>query len=76
MLGASSACHLPPLFLIEAIFILIGTELVKRYFLVVPLPYLVSVYFAATQVPDLPPLFSSSLTSPITMPRSTALHIS
>jgi hypothetical protein len=33
-------------------------------------------YFAATQVPLLPPLFSKSFTSPITMPRSTALHIS
>jgi hypothetical protein len=32
-------------------------------------------YFAP-QVPDLPPLFSSSLTSLMTMPRSTALHMS
>ena len=31
---------------------------------------------SANQSPDLPPRFSSTRTSPITMPRSTALHMS
>ena len=31
---------------------------------------------AATQLPDLPPCFSSRRTPPISIPRSTALHMS
>ena len=31
---------------------------------------------SATQSPDLPPCFSSTLMSPITIPRSAALHMS
>jgi len=36
----------------------------------------VSAYFSAMKLPDLPPCFSSSFTSVIVMPRSTALHMS
>ena len=32
--------------------------------------------YAATQSPDFPPCFSINRTSPITIPRSTALHMS
>ena len=36
----------------------------------------VSGHSCATNLPDLPPCFSSSFTSVMVMPRSTALHIS
>lgn len=36
----------------------------------------VSVRYFATQSPDFPPCFSINRTSPITIPRSTALHMS
>ena len=36
----------------------------------------VSALHSATQSPDFPPCLSSTLISPITMPRSAALHMS
>ncbi|MEO0048083.1 MAG: hypothetical protein RLZZ410_1042 [Pseudomonadota bacterium] len=51
---------------------LLGQDQINSYELI----YKVGDCYATFQVPDLPPLFSSSLTSLITMPRSTALHMS
>ena len=39
-------------------------------------PYKPTTYVPLTKLPDLPPCFSSSLIPVITMPRSTALHMS
>jgi len=72
------ACQRPLLILrsVATFLLLSGTELGPSFFFLSFLVLQVSVYFAATQVPLLPPLFSSNLISLMIMPRSTALHIS
>lgn len=76
-LRVTPVCHLPRRLKNVAIFLFaIRTDLGLLSFYIYKLCYVSEYLLFCIQSPDLPPCFSSSLISLITMPRSAALHIS